>query len=229
MTSFRPHAVFAAVAVSAALALPALHPSNALAAQELGAFVTGASSPNPELPAPRGFGVYGEIEVRRAWIFRLTYARLNDDVSKTGTVCQIYSPRIGCGPELVDTSSRLGGLRLGIMRSLHVGSTLRLAAGGGLSFNSISADAVGESGRPADLLLPKAGHTGYQALVTLGLKPLEQLPLRLSASVGANWVRFVGCSDPEESTGSYDPFCGTDRFDEVRVGLSYILPRMAGW
>lgn len=229
-TAHRPRVFLRAALTSGvlALALAGLYPAP-LAAQEIGVFATRASSSNSELPEPGGFGIFGEIEVRNAWVFRLTLTRLSDDVRKTGTVCQVYSPRIECHPELVDTSSRLGGLRIDAMRSLHLGSAVRLAAGGGLSLNSISADAVGETGRPADLLQPKAAHTGYQAMVVLGVTPLPSVPVRVSVSYGANWVRFVGCSDPEEETGSYDPFCGTDRFDELRFGVSYLLPRMPGW
>jgi hypothetical protein len=200
-----------------------------LAAQELGAFYLGASSPNPELPEPNGFGLYGEIELRRAWVFRLTFSRLNETVDKPGTVCRVYSPRIDCGEEHVTTETRMSGLRLAVMRSLHLGDVVRLAAGGGLSFNSLSADAVGESGRAADLFVPGAGQTGYHALATLGVKPFSTLPVRLSASYSGNWVRFRGCADPEDVTSGYDPFCGTDRFDELMLGLSFLLPRMAGW
>lgn len=199
-----------------------------LSGQEIGGLVLQASSPNPEFPEPSGFGIYGEVEIRQAWIFRLTYTRLNDEVGKAGTVCQVYSPRIECLPEYVNTTSQMGGLRLTAMRSLHVGRA-RLAGGGGLSFNSLDVDAVGETGRPADLLLPKAGQTGYHAMVTLGVQPLASVPLRLSASYGGNWVRFKGCADPEDPTSGYDPFCGTDRFDEIQFGASLILPRMPGW
>lgn len=229
-TAFRPNAsARAAVACGALMFALSGAYTAPLAAQEIGLYGTRASSGNPELPEPRGFGIYGEIEIRNAWVFRLTLTRLTDETSKTGTVCQVYSPRIECNPELVDSSSRLGGLRLNVMRSLHLGNTFRLAAGGGLSLNSISADAVGETGRPADLLQPKAAHTGYQAMAVLGVTPVPSVPVRLSVSYGANWVSFVGCSDPEEETGSYDPFCGTDRFDELQIGVSYLLPRMPGW
>jgi hypothetical protein len=202
---------------------------SAAAGQELGGFVVRASSPNPELPSPTGFGLYGEIEIPAGWIFHLAYSRVTDDVHKTGTVCQVYSPRIACDPEQVETSSQLGGLRLTVLRSLHLGDIARLGVGGGPSFNAVKADAVGETGRPADLMLPRSGQVGFHAALSASLRPLPSAPIRLTAAFSSHWIRFGGCAAVDDPTSGYDPFCGTDRFDELQLGAAYVLPRLAGW
>jgi hypothetical protein len=196
-----------------------------LRAQELALLFVHASSPNAELRAPSGFALTGAVDVR-SWLLEASFVRYSDETLKPGVVCRVYSPRIDCDPEEVQTSTSLGGLRLEALRALRLGDPVRLALGAGLSFNSVTATADGVSGRRADLHLPNGGQIGWLGLVSLDVAPLAGLPLRLGGSYGAHWLRFTGCVDPEDPTVSSNvPFCGHERFDEVAVGLTWTLPR----
>lgn len=196
-------------------------------AQEVAAHAVHASSPNPELPAPEGFGISGEIS-NGDWLFRLGYVRYAEDTVKPGVVCRVYSPRVDCITEEVATTAKMGGLRMGVLRAVRFGEILRVGAGGGLSFNSVSASARGSSGRPADLDTPNAGQIGYLGMVSVDLTPVSSIPLRLVGTATTHWVDFEGCADPTDATSGYAPFCGVDRFGELTVGLSYALPSAFG-
>lgn len=205
----------------------ALVPGDARA-QELGILGIEARSGHLELPSPAGFGIYGEVPGGRSWVFGLALTRLTDGTVKEGWVCQVYAPRINCTREEVTTEPTLTSVRLHALRTVMAGQRLRLMAGGGPTFNTLSVDAVGESGRAADMFLSKAIQLGGHLRLSLAAHPFPGVPLRLSASVMGHWINFRACSDPEEYD-HYDPFCGTDRLDEVHLGVSYLLPRMPGW
>jgi len=136
----------------------------------------------------------------------------------------VYSPRIGCVTEGVDTSARMGGLRLDVLKTLDLGGVAQLGAGGGVSFNSLTTTTTGDSGRAADLHLPNTGQIGRQATLALTLAPVPGIPLRLVGSYALHWVSFKGCVDPSDPTSGYAPFCGTDRFREIQVGASFLIP-----
>jgi hypothetical protein len=193
-------------------------------AQQLGGLVVRASSPNVELPDPDGIGVFAELDAS-GFGFRLTYLRYSDSTRKQGTVCQVYSPRIGCVLEGVDMSTRLGGLRFDVQKLLGLGDLAEVGVGGGMSFNSLTASATGDSGRDADLHLPKTGQIGRQATATLSVTPVPGVPFKLVGSYAFHWVHFKGCVAADDPTSGYAPFCGTDRFREIQVGASFTLPR----
>jgi hypothetical protein len=193
-------------------------------AQELGLVAVGATSENVEFPDPYGFGAYAQFR-SAPWLFRISYLRYSDDTRKSGTVCQVYSPRIGCRTEGVATSARMGGLRLTAERALQLGGLLELGAGGGLSFNSLTMDARGESGFRADLHMPNTGQIGYLGSASLALAPVPSVPVKLVAGLSGHWVKFRGCVSAEDRTSGYAPFCGWNRFTEVQVGLSVTVPR----
>lgn len=192
--------------------------------QEVGVVAVRASSGNPELPSSGGLGAFVEIS-SGGWQTRVSYLRYGDETEKDGTVCQVYSPRIRCRTEGVATSARISGLRLTVMRSLYRGSRARLAAGAGMSFNSLSATSMGESGRRADLYMPNTGQIGYVGAGSVGVSPIPGVPLRLVGVASGHWVRFNGCADPQDPTSGYAPFCGWGRFLEVQVGASVVIPR----
>lgn len=193
-------------------------------AQELGLVGVAATSANAELPDPRGLGAFAQFR-GASWLFRVSLVRFGDDTEKAGTVCQVYSPRIGCRVEEVSTSARMGGLRLTAMRAVRVGDLLDLGIGGGLSFNQLTAHAEGKSGFRADLQIPNTGQIGYLGATTVALAPLPSVPVRLVAGLTGHWVRFRGCASPEDKTSGYAPFCGWDRFTEVQGGVSVTIPR----
>ena len=210
------------VALAGAICLLGV-PSGA-AAQTLGATAVWGSSPNAELPHPQGLGLFAQVDAA-GFGFRLSYLRYSDSTRKLGTVCRVYSPRIECGLEDVDTSARLGGLRADILKTVALGELVQLGEGGGMSFNSLTATSTGDSGRPADLLMPKTGQIGRQATASLSVTPVPGVPFALVASYSLHWVKFRGCASVEDRTSGYAPFCGTDRFREVRVGGSVTIPR----
>ena len=193
-------------------------------AQELGGGAVWASSANPELPHPRGMGLFGRLDAAGLG-FRVSFLRYSDSTRKEGVVCRVYSPRIDCGTEIVDTSVRLSGLRLEVLKAMALGDVVEFGAGGGVSFNALTATSTGESGRRADLHAPNTGQLGYQAGLTLSVAPVPGVPLKLVGSYALHWIHFRGCVDPEDPTSGYAPLCGTDRFDEILVGASFLLPR----
>ena len=209
----------AAVAVLA-VALASLGAS----AQELGLVAVGARSGNAELPDPFGQGAFARFG-GDSWSFQLTLIRYADATEKPGTVCQVYSPRIGCHGEEVSTSVRMGGLRLTAARAMKVGSVAELGVGGGLSFNQLSAQALGKSGARADLHMPHTGQIGYLGVASVGLSPVPSLPVKLVVGLGGHWVRFRGCASAEDKTSGYTPFCGWERFTELQAGISVTIPR----
>ena len=183
-----------------------------------------ATSGNPELPHAGGYGAFVQLELG-GWEGRVTLLRYDDRTEKRGTVCQVYAPRMGCVIEGVSTSARLSGARLMLMRSLGLGGSVRLGAGAGVSFNSLDASSVGESGRVADLYQPNTGQIGYLGAASVWISPVASVPVRLVGSASGHWIRFNGCTDPEDRTSGYAPFCGWDRFLEVQLGASVLIPR----
>lgn len=214
-------AIFRYAGVLAACLYAASGPLNA---QEVEVFFHAASSDHVELPSPIGFGASVQAEFIEDWLFRLTYARATDETRKMGTVCITYAPRIECNPEEVETSVLFRGGRFTLQRALRLGDLLRIGLGGGASFSLLSADAFGVTGRRADLHVPQTGQIGYLAQATLALAPVRAIPLRLTAGYGSHWVDFNGCVFNTDRTTGYTPFCGTTRFDEWQVGVSYVVP-----
>jgi hypothetical protein len=102
---------------------------------------------------------------------------------------------------------------------------VEIGVGGGLSFNSLTVDARGESGFRADLHMPSTGQIGYLGSTSLAFSPMPSVPVRLVAGVTGHWVKFRGCVSAEDKTSGYAPFCGWDRFTEVQAGLSVTVPR----
>lgn len=194
------------------------------AAQELGLSAVVSRSGNVELPEPMGFGASAHFDLG-GWVAGLSYLRYADETRKDGIVCQVYSPRIGCRTEEVNTSARMGGLRGTIQRVIGVGERLELRAGGGLSFNQLAVTSEGVSGYRGDLHMPNTGQIGYLGVASLAVKPVSTLPVSLVTGVSRHWVKFRGCVDPTDKTSGYAPFCGWDRFTEVQVGLSVVVPR----
>ena len=87
-----------------------------------------------------------------------------------------------------------------------------------MSFSSLTATTVGESGSDADLNLPLTGQLGVVALLSADVSPLASVPLKLTGTLSRHWVNFNACASLEEI---YDPFCGVTAYREIAVGLSY--------
>lgn len=196
-------------------------------AQELGIVAVRSSSSNVELPDASGFGAFGRLAFG-PWRVGLSYLRYSDDTRKTGVVCEVYSPRIGCRSEGVSSSARMGGLRATVGHALDLGGVVEVGVGGGVSFNALQATSLGESGHRADLHMPNTGQIGYLASASLSVAPVAAIPVKLVAALNGHWVDFKGCTHPTDPTSGYAPFCGWDRFTEIQAGLSVTLPRQGG-
>ncbi|MDP2958291.1 MAG: hypothetical protein Q8N53_17820 [Longimicrobiales bacterium] len=208
----------------ASLALALLATVDPCSAQDVGVLAVRATSGNAELPHPEGYGAFAQLHLS-SWGVRLTWLRYSDETDKRGVVCEVYSPRIGCRAEEVATSARMSGLRLTVLRTLSLGGALEVGAGGGVSFNSLGATSLGDSGKRADLHMPNTGQIGYLGSGSIAVAPVPRLPVRLVGGVSRHWVRFKGCVDATDPTSGYAPFCGWERFTEVQVGVSVTLPR----
>lgn len=190
--------------------------------QELGVFHITAHSDHVELPNPTGFGVSSSWEFVGSFMGRLSYHRVSNETRKEGVVCDNYSSRINCRADLTETSATLSGLRGILMWAVPLGEQVRLAAGGGLSFNHLVAEAVGTgTGLRADLLAPNAGIIGFSGLVTARVTPVSSIPVSINGGFGLHWVNFDTCSgnDPPQ----YDPFCEMEALREIELGLSYVF------
>jgi len=194
-----------------------------LASQELGGFFSFGSSDQVELPSPSGFGAFAQWEFPGPWLVRLSLHRVGQDTRKEGIVCRNYSARIDCHPEMTDTSVTMGGLRGAFMKAFDLGGRVRIGGGIGASFNQIHAEATGEEGDRADLLAPNTGQVGFLALLTAAIAPVPGIPVRIKGTVTSHWVNFRSCSSNEPP--EYAPFCGSNTFKDVELGLSYTFPR----
>jgi hypothetical protein len=189
-------------------------------AQEIGVFAVRSTSTNTELPTPAGVGVAVARDVGHGLMLRLSYARMHDATEKPGTVCTVSSPRIGCHTEEVSTTDTFSGLRFGVLEAVHVQGVVRVGLGLGISLNAVGVDARGESGRRADLEVPRTGQVGYLGMLTLDVHPLRAIPLQITGSVFRHWVHWEACSYPPVDS----PFCSYDTFREAELGLAYRVP-----
>ena len=189
-----------------------------LSSQEAGLAYTTVSSDNPILSEPSGFEFFTSVPLFEWLQMSLSYQRISQDATGQGEVCVRYAPNLSCGIETVRTESAMGSIKLSFLPSIQLGDKLRMGAGGGVSFSSLDATSLGESGRLANLEVPNTGQLGYQALASLSLTPFPSVPVTVVGTVTGLWVNFHACVTYEEI---YDPFCGKSRFDEFSAGLAY--------
>jgi len=189
--------------------------------QELGGSFLVSSSDLSVLPNPRGFRLTSFWSFGDAWLTRLSYQRLSDAVKNEGLVCRRYVPNVGCQTELTEVTSTLSSLQGALMRVIHRGSRDRIALGGGLSFNQLNADRIGESGLQADLFAPYPGQLGFLGTLSLAVLLSRSVPIVLESGFTAHWIRFHHCS--VETPRRYDPFCKPGLFQEFDLGLSYLF------
>jgi hypothetical protein len=179
---------------------------------------TAASSDNPILSEPTGVEFLTSVPLFEWLQLSLAYQRISQEATGEGEVCVRYAPNLSCRIETVHTESTMGSIKLSFLPSIQLGDKLRMGAGGGVSFSSLDATSLGESGRLANLEVPNTGQLGYQALASLSLTPFPTVPLSVVGSVTSLWVNFHACVTYEDI---YDPFCGKSRFDEFSAGLAY--------
>jgi hypothetical protein len=187
--------------------------------EEVGVQLVAASTGNPEFPSPWGFQISSRWEFGNHWLLRLSFNRTSDESSKPGLVCSIYAPNVNCIQAMTHSQVALAGLRGSVLRTVDLGTSLRLGAGAGMSFNILRADNLGEDGRKADLLSPKTGIVGYLGLLSADLALDRRLPLHLTGGYTAHLLHFHTCSGFEPP--QYDPFCDMALFHEAQLGFAW--------
>ena len=190
-----------------------------VSSQELGLAFTMGDSNSPEFPSPLGFRAHVHYPAEGSWAVVTSFHRITDETSGINRVCASYAPHIRCSMEQTRTSISLAGLRGGGLGRIQFTDRLGARLGAGLSFNMLDAEARGESGLRADLLVPNGGQIGMFGLFALDLEPVPAIPLSVIARVDAHRVFFHTCSafDPPQ----YDPFCRPATFWGLDLGLSY--------
>jgi hypothetical protein len=193
-------------------------PCSPLSSQEAGVAYAAVRSDNPILSEPRGFEFFASVPLFEWLQLELSYHKISQDITDEGQVCVRYAPNLSCNIETVNTETAMGSIKLSFLPSVQLGEMVRLGAGGGVSFSSLDATSLGESGRLANLEVPNTGQLGYQAVAAVSLTPFPDVPLSLVGSLTGLWVDFKACVTYREV---YDPFCGKARFDEISAGLAY--------
>lgn len=189
-----------------------------LVGQEAGAAFLFVTSDHPVLSEPTGFQLFASVPLFEWLNAKLSYDKVSQETWAEGEVCIRYAPNLSCWMETVHTESSMGSIKLSFLPTVHLWEILHLGAGGGVSFSSLDASSLGESGRLANLEVPNTGQLGYQALVSMSLTPFPTVPLSLVGAVSSLWVDFKSCVSYEEV---YDPFCGKSQFSEFSAGLAY--------
>lgn len=187
--------------------------------EELGVFAISTSSEHVELPSPMGFGGFARFRIGGPFDFRLSYHRVSDETHKTGVVCDQYSQRINCRPEMTHTTVGFSSVRGGVSGGIQFGKWVRIRLDGGVSFSHVTPESVDDTGWRADLLDPNTGQVGYFTGVSTTVSVLENIPLKLIGGVTSHWVEFNGCSG--EDPPQYDPFCGRAVSRDLELGLSF--------
>jgi hypothetical protein len=190
-----------------------------LAAQQVGGLLVFGSSDHPELSNANGWGAFAAAPIASWMQFRLSYHRVSQDSQSEGWVCLRYAPSLGCNFEEIETTQSLGSLRVSLLPRVTVRDALQIGAGGGVSFNQVSVEAIGTAtGRKANLDAPRTGQIGYQGMASVAFTPVERVPLTAIGQFTAHWVNFRNCVSYEDV---YDPYCGVYLFKEVSLGLAW--------
>lgn len=189
-----------------------------LSGQEAGAGILFVRSDHQVLSEPTGFQLFASVPLFHWLNAKLSFDRVSQDTRADGEVCIRYAPNLSCWIETVHTESSMGSFKLSFLPTVHLGELLQVGAGGGVSFSSLDASSMGESGRIANLEVPNTGQLGYQALVSLSLTPFPTVPLSVVGAASSLWVNFKACVTYEEV---FDPFCETAQFKEFTAGLAY--------
>ena len=211
---------WSALTLAALLAL-APNSSRTLQAQTLSILTGTATAEHPELGDPSVFGIGVSFDIASRVLIRTAYTKFASTSDRTGKICTWYEPMNTCDIEAIHGDSDLAGISVSALPYLQIIEGFFLGVGGGLSLNRIHSSIEGESGRVAWALIPKTGQVGGLALASLRLGPLDRIPLSLSVNAVSHWVSLEGCVT---KLPTYDPFCGTQRFQSFEVELGYELP-----
>lgn len=189
-----------------------------LSGQEVGGGFLFARSDHEVLSEPTGYQLFASVPLFEWLNAKLSYDKVSQETWAEGEVCIRYAPNLSCWIEPVHTETSMGSIKLSFLPTAHLGEILHVGAGGGVSFSSLDASSLGESGRKANLEVPLTGQLGYQALVSMSLTPFPTVPLSVVGAASSLWVDFKACVSYEEV---YDPFCGRSQFSEFSAGLAY--------
>ena len=207
--------------------------------QELETFRISGRSNNPALASYSGFGVAtsfiltGRLRIRAAW------EQGSTTTARAGWVCTIPGDRI-CDFEtgIIDEARRRGASVM-LLADLALSDRVRLSAGAGPHFTSLEWGATSEYGRSGVIrlacggpycvvverrpraLAPKTLQLGVVLGGEVRIRPVTTMPVVISAGWDRKLILMNGCVTSDERT--YAPFCGWQRFDELRLGIGIVF------
>jgi hypothetical protein len=189
--------------------------------QEVGFYLTSASSALPELAAAQGGGAF-LLLVAPGFNVRGTVYSQSSTRSLSGRVCASVNPPSNCTQAEFTRTTRLRGF--GVAGALPVLRTRQLGVevGGGPSFNIIEAVDAAPPQRRTALFTQETGNIGMLLSGTVRAQPVRGLPIVLHALAGSHTIWMTACG---EYVWMDDPYCGRVRMAEFRLGLGYQLGR----
>jgi hypothetical protein len=193
-------------------------------AQEVSVFSVLSTSSQPALAESAGFGISGVV-ARSRWVrVEGSFTTVSRDSRRAALVCASYIPVANCEDEQLTEEYGLRSYRLAYAPLVYGGRAVGLALKAGLSISQVVTDSRTESPRMSNLQHTRTGQEGRFLGAQLGIRPLRRLPLSIELAGVSQWVSFDGC---QEHALQYAPFCGVDRFDQLQIGVSYQLGRLA--
>jgi hypothetical protein len=198
------------------LSLSLSAPATPAAGQEAYVFVNRGTSTNPEFGGLGGVGVAAAFRIDD-WIrVQMGLDRRSTDLFRTGIACVNAVVEWKCSPDGIETENSFSSFSVFVLPSIQPTDLLRLSLGPGVVIGTADSDSEPLSGREAKVFIKKTANAGAAGLIDAQLKPSASLPFVLVVQGELRRIRLVAC-DPDPTV--YSPFCGSDWWSEVKVGI----------
>lgn len=187
-----------------------------VAGQEAHVFLVRGSSGDADFGSTRGAGVALAFRLGDRLRVQVGLDTRRARLDRVGTAC--INPQVGwrCTTEEIATENRFGSFSVAVLPSWRPWEGLRVSAGAGVVVGSADSDNVASSGRQALVFVRETAQAGGLVVADAQLRPVRSLPLVLVGQWQARRIALEGCSEIEDT---YDPFCGTDWWSELQLGL----------
>ncbi|MGD2068500.1 MAG: hypothetical protein PVI57_07420 [Gemmatimonadota bacterium] len=186
------------------------------ASQEAHVFLVRGSSGDADFESTRGVGVALAFRIGDALRVQVGLDTRRARLRRVGIAC--INPQVGwrCATDEIATENRFSSFSVAVLPSWRPWDMLRVSAGAGVVVGSADSDNVASSGRQALIFVRETAQAGGVVVADAQLRPARSLPLVLVGQWQARRIALEGCSEIEDT---YDPFCGTDWWSELQLGL----------